>query len=347
MPSTLLARAARAGAPSSLQPLAAPSQWCDADGCLPDVMILGTQKAATSALFKLLEREEFACPTARKEEHFFDAPRNFGADNVTAAPGRLAAYRHLFDPSKCAQRGAGVHFVDATPNYLSRPFVAPRIAAAYPLSLRPQLRLIAVLREPVSRGLSWYNHKLHGWTERDMGTTYEGISQTFCAGGGAEAPAPTFTAEAACNLALLERNPHVAGAQHSIVEVGFYAEHLRSFARVVDRRQLLVVNMHHIDARLLGLVVDFVGGAARGRTLALPTANTQDFGGKVREIDCATRARLEALYAPWNAMLYSDLREARAAGRTPPQEPDFGEFEAHGVNCTDAPLAPPTREVRL
>ena len=42
-----------------------------------------------------------------------------------------------------------------------------RIAAAYPLSLRPQLRLIAVLREPVSRGLSWYNHKLHGWTERD------------------------------------------------------------------------------------------------------------------------------------------------------------------------------------
>ena len=167
MPSTLLARAAPAGAPSSLQPLAAPSQWCDADGCLPDVMILGTQKAATSALFKLLEREEFACPTARKEEHFFDAPRNFGADNVTAAPGRLAAYRRLFDPSKCAQRGAGVHFVDATPNYLSRPFVAPRIAAAYPLSLRPQLRLIAVLREPVSRGLSWYNHKLHGWTERD------------------------------------------------------------------------------------------------------------------------------------------------------------------------------------
>ena len=212
MPSALLARAAPAGAPSTLQPLAAPSQWCDADGCLPDVMILGTQKAATSALFKLLEREEFACPTARKEEHFFDAPRNFGADNLTAAPGRLAAYRRLFDPSKCAQRGAGVHFVDATPNYLSRPFVAPRIAAAYPPSLRPQLRLIAVLREPVSRGLSWYNHKLHGWTERDMGTTYEGINQTFCAGGGAEAPAPTFTAEAACNLDLLERNPHVAGA---------------------------------------------------------------------------------------------------------------------------------------
>ena len=59
------------------------------------------------------------------------------------------------------------------------------------------------------------------------------------------------------------------------------------------------------------------------------------------------RIQLEALYAPWNAMLYSDLREARAAGRTPPQEPDFGEFDAHGVNCTDAPLAPPTREVRL
>ena len=51
--------------------------------------------------------------------------------------------------------------------------------------------------------------------------------------------------------------------------------------------------------------------------------------------------------APWNALLYADLREARAAGRTPPQEPDFGEFDAHGVNCTDAPLAPPTREVRL
>ena len=132
--------------PSDRQPIAAPSQWCDADGCLPDVMILGTQKAATSALFKLLEREEFACPTARKEEHFFDAPRNFGADNVTAAPGRLAAYRHLFDPSKCAQRGAGVHFVDATPNYLSRPFVAPRIAAAYPPSLLPQLRLLGVVR---------------------------------------------------------------------------------------------------------------------------------------------------------------------------------------------------------
>ena len=70
-----------------------------------------------------------------------------------------------------------------------------------------------------------------------------------------------------------------------------------------------------------------------------------DFGGKVREIDCATRARLEALYAPWNAMLYSDPKAARGRAGTPPQEPDFGEFDAHGVNCTD-PAAPPTREVR-
>ena len=339
MPSALLARAAPAGAPSMLQPLAAPSQWCDADGCLPDVMILGTQKAATSALFKLLEREEFACPTARKEEHFFDAPRNFGPDNLTAAPGRLAAYRRLFDPSKCAQRGAGVHF-DATPNYLSRPFVAPRIAAAYPPSLRPQLRLIAVLREPVSRGLSWYNHKLHGWTERDMGTTYEGISQTFCAGGGAEAPAPTFRPRPRATSTSWSATPTwPAPSTRSSRSASTLSTCAR--LRVVDR-QLLVVNMHHIDAKLLGLVVDFVGGAARGRARAADGEHAGLWREGARD---RLRGARKALCAV-NAMLYSDLREARATGRTP-QEPDFGEFDAHGVNCTDAPLAPPTREVRL
>ena len=247
------ARAAPAGAPSTPQPLAAPSQRCDADGCLPDA-ILGTQKAATAGAFKLF-RARSSCPTARKEEH-----HRRGTSAPTTSPPRRPLAATAASSTRRSARSAGVHFVDATPNYLSCLFVALRIAAAYPPSLRPQLRLIvarefarALVAQPQAPRVdrARHGHHLRGH-QPDLLPAAAPRRPRRCSRPRPQPrpwsatptwPAPSTRSSRSAStpstaLVCARRRPPPAPRRQ-------HAPHRRQAAR---------------------LVVDFVGGAARGRT---------------------------------------------------------------------------------
>lgn len=108
---------------------------------VPAFVIIGAQKAGTSALFKMLAQHPQVLAPAVKELHFFDNDANY-------AKG-FAHYRAQFPP---APRGGGKVTFEATPAYLFVERAAERLHEHL-----PEARLVAVLRDPVKRAYSAWN----------------------------------------------------------------------------------------------------------------------------------------------------------------------------------------------
>lgn len=109
-------------------------------GELPDVLIIGAQKAGTTSLFSYLEQHPLVSGSRPKELHYFD--KNF-------AKGERW-YRSHFQ-----RRRHGELLLEASPYYLFHPLAAERAAG-----LLPDAKLIVLLREPVARAHSHYQHEV-------------------------------------------------------------------------------------------------------------------------------------------------------------------------------------------
>lgn len=108
----------------------------------PSFIIIGAQKAGTSALFSMLGQHPQIVTPAEKEVHFFD-----GAKIVY---GDFSTYHALF-PLPYRLSSNQITF-EASPSYLYNPECPQRI---YDYSAN--IRLIAILREPVARAYSAWN----------------------------------------------------------------------------------------------------------------------------------------------------------------------------------------------
>jgi len=109
--------------------------------CLPDFLIIGAQKAGTTSLYHLLGRHPGVRPSVgSKETHFFDDKYGLG----------LEWYRAQFPIERKGRRT-----FEATPYYLFHPLAPCRAAAT-----QPDLRLVAIVRNPVDRAYSHYQHQV-------------------------------------------------------------------------------------------------------------------------------------------------------------------------------------------
>src|SRR6266540_3594706 len=115
---------------------------------LPSVLIIGAQRSGTTSLFNYLTQHPDVLPPLGKEIHYFDFHYARGVDY----------YRGRFPYSHRLRNGALT--LDATPYYLMHPLVPQRAAR-----LLPDVKLIAVLRNPISRALSHYQHEVRGGRE--------------------------------------------------------------------------------------------------------------------------------------------------------------------------------------
>lgn len=117
---------------------------CDAAG-LPDFVILGAQKSASTFLQDQMNQHPSVEIAAGEARHFEDPQYAHGAVDQL--------------PMLFASRGAGTARGIKRPDYLGRPEVAERIAAHL-----PRARLFVVLRDPVPRAISSYYHYVrHGF----------------------------------------------------------------------------------------------------------------------------------------------------------------------------------------
>ncbi|MEA2152837.1 MAG: hypothetical protein QOI18_1070 [Solirubrobacteraceae bacterium] len=109
---------------------------------VPDFFIVGHQKCGTTALYMMLSAHPQIFMPDVKEPWFFalELRSRFGAPGSRSRPSTLDAYLSLF-----ADAAPGQRVGEASPQYIRSETAARQIA-----ELRPDARIVAILREPAA-----------------------------------------------------------------------------------------------------------------------------------------------------------------------------------------------------
>jgi sulfotransferase family protein len=247
---------------------------------LPDFLVVGAQRAGTTTLYHhLVQHPQILGAVADKEVHHFD---------LRDAEG-LRAYRAAFPRRGTVQRaarraGARIVVGEATPYYLFHPAVPARVRAAL-----PDVRLVAVLRDPVSRAWSHHGHEV------DLG--YEDLPF--------EAALDREEERLAGEEQRLLADPRAESFAHqhfSYVARGRYIEQLERWWHAFPREQLLLLrseDLHRDPAETLRSIERHLGVGA----WSPPVWRTINASAGGRSMAPGTRERLQATFAPWNERL--------------------------------------------
>jgi len=237
---------------------------------LPGFLILGAQKAGTTALYTYLRRHPAITGPAWKEVSFFDRHWARG----------VSWYRGSFP----LQRGGRHPLVgEASPSTLFHPLAPERVRAVV-----PEARLIAILRDPVDRAYSHYQHEVA------LGREPLSFEDAL------DAEQERLRGEAERMLAdpgYFSR----AWWDHTYVARGLYAEQLERWRAVFPREQLLLLTSDELGERpgeTYGRVLSFLG-AAPHELSSYPRV----FERSYPPMASAARRRLEGVFAEPNRQL--------------------------------------------
>ena len=237
---------------------------------LVQAIIIGAQKAGTTALFDYLSEEPGVAAPDVKETHFFDD------ETLDWSKPDYALYHQRFPAADGRLR------LEATPIYAYWPNCLERIAA-----YNPAARLILALRDPVERAWS------HWRMEYARGAETLPFAQCIREG----------------RQRLFAAEPWGCHREFSYVERGFYGEQVERSFSLFPRDQLLVLKAEDLQARpgeVLARVRDFLGLAAQSTPVAarrVHVAREMDYGSTLttedtdflRAVYAADMARLDAL----------------------------------------------------
>ena len=249
---------------------------------LPDFLILGAQKAGTTALYAYLRWHPSVTGPSWKEVSFFD--RHYGRG--------VSWYRGHF-PLRRGGRLVG----EASPGYVFHPLAAERVRATV-----PGARLIVLLRDPVDRALSHYHHEVALGRER---LSFEDALA-------AEGERTRGEEE------RMRREPTYfshAWWDYTYVARGRYAEQLERWLAVFPPEQLLVLASEELAADAAASyrrVLEFLGAPTHDLD-DYPRVYRQDYAAMAAD----TRRRLAETFAEPNRRLYELL--GRDLGWTSPQ----------------------------
>ena len=247
---------------------------------LPDYLIIGAQRSGTTSLYKYLaQHPAVGAAFLGKGAHFFDT-------NYT---GDLDSYRAHF-PTRTyrwwvkVRRGADLVTGEASPYYLAHPHAPQRIAEAL-----PDAKLIVLLRDPVQRAYSHYQHELARGFE------------TLSFEEAIECEAERLAGE----LDRMRADPSYNSfsyQHHTYLLRGRYAEQLEVWYSCFPERQLLVLPSEDFFAdpdRTYRRVLAFLG-VPPVSLAAYDTFNPRRYG----EMTPAKRRRLTDYFAEPNQRLY-------------------------------------------
>ncbi|HET7207519.1 MAG TPA: sulfotransferase domain-containing protein [Terriglobales bacterium] len=246
--------------------------------CLPDFLIVGAQKAGTTSLADYLTAHPDVIPPKWKEVHFFDLDYHRG----------LEWYRSHFPVYgrprlKSFLRHHRLMTGDATPYYIFHPLVPERAFQAL-----PHAKIIVMLRDPVDRAYSHYNHEVrhgHEFLSFEKATEAEesrlkGVAERFSA----------------------DRFYTSFEHQHfSYVSRGIYQAQIERWLHFYPAEQLLVISSEEFfrnPAEQYKRVLKF---------LSLPAWELDQYPaqhvGNYPPVSLETKARLQEYYEPHNRAL--------------------------------------------
>ena len=235
---------------------------------LPGFLVIGAQKAGTTALFSYLRAHPGITGPAWKEVSFFDRHWARG----------VRWYRGNF-PLRSGGRLVG----EASPSTILHPLAPERVR-----SLVPGARLVALLREPGARAYSHYHHEV------DLGREPLSFEAAL------DAEDQRLAGEVERMVADPQAFSH-AWWDHSYVLRGRYAEQLERWFAVFPREQLLIVTTEELARDTPGTVARVLEhiGADPFEADAYPRV----FERAYAPMADATRQRLDAVFAEPNRRL--------------------------------------------
>ena len=245
---------------------------------LPSTLIIGTQKGGTTSLFNYLVQHPYVLPLLSKVTHYFDF--NYA--------GGVTWYRAQFPYARRLQ--GSTLTLDASPYYMVHPLVPERAAR-----LLPGVKLIALLRNPVDRALSHYQHEVRGGREPLSFAEALDREQERLAG----------------EEERLRREPAYYSWNHhryAYTRRGLYVTQLRRWAQHFPREQLLVLQSEWLfrdPPAASAAVFRFLGL----RPHQLERYETFLPGDYERKLPEALHARLTAYFEPHNRELFRWLGE--------------------------------------
>lgn len=268
---------------------------------LPSVQLIGAQKAGTSAIADWLFEGGFHRPRVfdhepwyyRKEVHFFDLEWRYNQG--------VEFYAKRFQTFEASGLD-GTLTMDATPDTL--PF-AERVRSIYEAAGGNQektLKIIVILREPVARELSLYNHLAFDCRSLDASDRTEWHKQVTTAGGSIMS-FDEFVREVSIPALGRETGPGQS-SRH-----GLYVTHLRKWFDVFDRDQVLVLSYYELQnnpQRLLERIQQFLGRTIPGK---IRRSNSNDSEKKVCLPSDEAKKGLSLVLTPHNEQLYKLLDE--------------------------------------
>lgn len=251
-------------------------------GVLPDFLIIGAQKCGTTSLYDNLTRHPCIYPASKKEVGYFDRFYYRG----------LAWYRTQF-PSfirKCYSKNVlrrGFITGEASTGYIINPHSLKRISRVI-----PNAKLILLLRNPVDRAYSHYQHTVRIGTEK---LSFEEAIQKEDERIGDEWE----------RMLREEKEYNIDMAHYSYLRTGIYVHQVKRLLKLFNRKQVLILKTEDLNTkpkRSFLRVLDF---------LNVPVFEPDGFRrsniGKYSSMSSKTKRWLEDYFKPHNLELYQLL----------------------------------------
>jgi hypothetical protein len=249
---------------------------------LPEFIIVGAQKSGTTSLYRYLEAHPNMVPPITKELTFFD--RNFH---------RGTQWYRLHFPLRTAgytpgDAGSKAFTGESSSYYLFHPLVPQRIAETL-----PQTKILILLRNPVDRAYSHYQHKLRRHQE----------TLSFEEAIDAEPERLAGEEEKICKNPRYRSQAH---SLHSYLARGIYLEQILRWQKYFSPERMLILESSSLFKRTdetYQQVLKFLGVPAWQ-----PESFGQHFaGGYKSKMSPTMRQKLVDYFAPHNRRLYAHL----------------------------------------
>lgn len=268
-------------------------RWTAPPSTFPDFMIVGGQKAGTTALYEYLSKHPQIQPTKEKELHYFNCEARY----------RLGVefYRSLFRSSSDAKLA-----FDASAGYLCNAQAPARIYAH-----NPEVKIIILLRDPVERAYSGWNMYRKRYLRNRNWFFDEWVS---CCGEGqlpilrrADDRIFNFVDYALDEIELQAKDP-LSLLEAPIIFHGYYYEQVQRYASLFKEHQLLILENAELrtsTVKCLEKVEAFLGvsGFGWGRINLAPVFE----GGYCDPIEVRAKRLLCDHYEPKNEQLFKFL----------------------------------------
>lgn len=258
---------------------------------LPTVQLIGAQKAGTSAIADWLFQDGGFC----RPKVFDGEPWYYGKEV------------HFFDLYERYRRGVGFYAqrfpqdgsltLDATPDSLPFP---NRVFSTYKAAGNDSvntLKIIVVLRDPLMRELSLYNHLAFDCRNLDASERNEWHDQVL-QNGREIMSFDQFVVERSIPALHQDSGPGQS-TRHSL-----YGKHLSAWFELFDRRQILVLSYEELNRdprKIQERIQQFLGFPIPGE---IKHANSNDSPMKVRTPTGRAKNALLSAFSEANEMLY-------------------------------------------